>query len=205
MAKAKQAGNGWRNRIVGQGERPASEFRFNPLNWRQHPQTQRDALNEILAKVGWVTGVIVNKTTGNLIDGHARIEEALQKDPGSPVPFIEVELTEDEERQILLLLDPIGNMAATDVDLFSQLADLVDVESSGLLEVIAEMSRKDQIEAAELPKADTGHGEMLQYLTFGDARIPISDDELEELERRLRDYVERNQIIYGFVSELLGR
>lgn len=46
----------WKNRIVGQGEKPANEFNFNPLNWRNHPNSQRAALDEILGKIGWVTG-----------------------------------------------------------------------------------------------------------------------------------------------------
>lgn len=27
----------WKNRIIGQGEKPAKEFNFNPLNFREHP------------------------------------------------------------------------------------------------------------------------------------------------------------------------
>lgn len=205
MAKAKQAADsGWRNRIIGQGEKPASDFNFNPLNWRLHPQTQRDALNEIFSKIGWVTGVIVNKTSGNLIDGHARIEEALKQGENTPVPYIEVDLTEDEERTMLMLLDPIGAMAMTDADRIAQLAAMVELDSSGLLEVIAEMSRTDHLDVAALPKADSGASEMLQYLTFGKVRIPISDEELAELEQRYEAYVEKNQVIYGFASDLLG-
>lgn len=206
MAKAKEAaGNkGWRNRIVGQGERPASGFVFNALNWRLHPKTQRDALNEIFSKIGWVTGVIVNKRTGNLIDGHARIEEALKQGESSPVPYIEVDLTADEEKQILLLLDPIGGMAVTDSERFRELAEIVDVDTSGLLEVIADLSRLSKIETAELPKADTGVGELLTYFSFGKTRVPLSEEELDELNRRFEKYVEENQVVYGFVSELLG-
>lgn len=206
MAKAKEAADnkGWRNRIVGQGERPASGFVFNELNWRLHPKTQRDALNEIFSKIGWVTGVIVNKQTGNLIDGHARIEEALKQGESTPVPYIEVDISAEEERQILLLLDPIGGMAVTDTERFRELAEISDIDTSGLLEVIADLSRLDQIETASLPKADSGSSLMLQYLTFGKIRIPISDEELTELERRYEAYVEKNQVIYGFAGELLG-
>jgi hypothetical protein len=31
----------WRNRIVGSGELPASEFLANPGNWRIHPKPQQ--------------------------------------------------------------------------------------------------------------------------------------------------------------------
>lgn len=69
----------FKNRIIGHGEKPASEFQFNPLNWRRHPESQEAAIRSILSSIGWVTGVVVNERTGNLIDGHGRIEAALKK------------------------------------------------------------------------------------------------------------------------------
>jgi hypothetical protein len=202
MAKAKP--QKWKNRIVGGGEKPASEFNFNPLNWREHPQVQRDALNEIFEKIGWVTGVIVNQRTGNLIDGHARVEEALKKDPSGPIPFVEVDLSEEDERTLLLLLDPIGGLAVTNTEKFQQLADSLSIETGGLLEVIAAISRTDLIETASLPRQENGIGELLKYLKFGDVAIPLTDDELAELERRYAAYVEEKGVVFGFAGELLG-
>ena len=36
----KQQGQPWRNRIVGSGEKPASEYIAHHLNWRVHPRAQ---------------------------------------------------------------------------------------------------------------------------------------------------------------------
>ncbi len=201
MAKAKPA---WANRIIETGEKAASEFNFNPLNWREHPQVQRDALNEILSKVGWVTGVIVNVNTNRLVDGHARIEEALRLDPTLPVPYTLVDLTEDEEKELLLLLDPIGGLAVTNIDKFMELAEMVDLDSSGLLEVVASLSRQDQIDTAGLDKQDGGIGELLNYFSFGDQKIPITDDELTAFRTKYEVYVEKHGTYYGFAGELLG-
>jgi DNA modification methylase len=41
-----------------------------------------------------VGAVLENVTTGNLIDGHARIEEVLSKDEETPIPYLKVELSE---------------------------------------------------------------------------------------------------------------
>lgn len=194
----------WTNRIVSTGEKPAKDFKYNPLNWRQHPQTQRDALNEILSQIGWVTGVIENATTGNLIDGHARIEEAMRADPEMLIPFTLVELTEDEEKQILLVLDPIGGLAVTDTELFAALADMVDLDSSGLLETIASISRADLIETAEMVKEGGGAQEMIKYFSFGEVRIPMTDDEVKAIEEQYEAYVEKHGTYYGFPGELLG-
>lgn len=127
----------WQNRIVGTGEKAASEFNFNPANWRQHSPSQKAALTGILSSVGWVTGVLVNTRTKNLIDGHARIEEALAQGPGTLVPFIEVDLSLDEEKQILAVFDPIGAMATTDAEKLQELVDSLDFDSEALTEMLS--------------------------------------------------------------------
>jgi hypothetical protein len=111
----------FRIRITGFETKPAASFQFNPLNWRRHGDTQRDALRTMLGDVGWVQGVIENKRTGNLIDGHARIEEALRDDPKQLVPYLVVDLSPAEERAVLATLDPIGALAETDPAAVDQL------------------------------------------------------------------------------------
>ena len=125
----------WQNRIVGHGEKPAKEFNFNPQNWRSHPKSQRVAINDVLAKIGWVTGVIINKFSGNLIDGHLRVEETLAKDENALIPFIEVELSADEEAKILAVLDPLSAMAETDAEKFLALTEMFAAD----FQMIAEM------------------------------------------------------------------
>ena len=126
----------WQNRIVGYGEKPAGEFTSNPLNWRKHPESQRAAIRQVLDNVGWITGVIENQTTGNLIDGHLRVEESLATNSTEPIPFTKVSLSEAEEKKILLLLDPIGSMATADETMIRQLMEMVGVESESLLEAL---------------------------------------------------------------------
>jgi len=114
---------GWRNRIVGGGVKPASAFRPNPLNWRTHPAVQQMALGGVMSEVGWVQQVVVNKTTGNLLDGHLRVEMALER--GEDVPYVEVEVSESEEHLILATLDPIGALAEVDADRQARLLELI--------------------------------------------------------------------------------
>jgi hypothetical protein len=48
----------------------------------------------MLAEVGWVAEVLVYRSTGNVVDGHLRIELALARDePVVPVTYLE--LSED--------------------------------------------------------------------------------------------------------------
>lgn len=104
----------WRNRILGYDTKPVSQFTANPLNFRRHPNIQREALRDLLGEVGWVGAVIENSVTGNLIDGHARIEEALSRDDETPIPYLKVELSEEEEKLVLASFDPLSAMAQHD-------------------------------------------------------------------------------------------
>lgn len=102
----------------------------NPMNARRHPADQREALRESLGALGWVTPVLVNTTTDRLVDGHARVEEAITK--GAPVvPVLYIAVSEDEEARILATLDPIGALAAYDAEIARDLmATFMDDESA---------------------------------------------------------------------------
>jgi hypothetical protein len=136
----------WKNRIVRTGEQPAGEFLANPGNWRIHPKNQRDALRGVLGEVGWVTGVIVNRTTGHMLDGHARVEEALKLGDETPVPFIEVELTEAEEKTVLATFDPISAMAAADKEQLDALLKDVSTASEGVQSMLADLAKDNGID-----------------------------------------------------------
>lgn len=131
----------WRNRIVGEGSMPASQFQANPYNWREHPQEQRAALHGALNEVGWVQRVIVNRRTGNLVDGHERVWQALQNGDAE-VPYVEVDLSEEEEAYVLATLDPIGAMAQMAKEKVAELLESVKTEEEGVQGLLNEISRR---------------------------------------------------------------
>lgn len=100
----------WRNRIVRQDVCDPTTLSPSPHNWRTHPPLQKDALQGALAELGWIQQLVVNTTTGQLIDGHLRLALALEYSEPL-VPVLYVELSEDEERLALLTLDPLAAMA----------------------------------------------------------------------------------------------
>jgi hypothetical protein len=79
MLPAAARGTAWRNRIVGHADVAPEELEPNPRNWRSHPLDQQRALAGALGEVGWVAEVLVNRTTGHVVDGHLRIELALAR------------------------------------------------------------------------------------------------------------------------------
>lgn len=128
----------WRSRIVGHGEENPAELTANPLNWRIHPGQQRQAVMEALDQVGWVQEVVVNRTTGNLLDGHLRVEIAL--DRGEPtVPVQYVELSEEEERLVLASLDSLAALAVPNSDNLAALLDGLAVQGDALAGVLADL------------------------------------------------------------------
>jgi hypothetical protein len=155
----------WRSRIVGTGEENPKELQENPANWRRHPPGQRTVLGQALDEVGWVTQVIKNKRTGNLVDGHVRVELAVERDEPS-VPVTYVDLSEDEERLVLASLDPIGALAETDAAaLDTLLASLsIDGELNALLQEMVDLGQQSNF---------------LADMTDGDAENPFKDSELD--------------------------
>ena len=118
----------WRNRIVGEAEIAPGEFLTNPHNFREHPAKQQAALRAALGELGWIQRVIVNRQTQHVIDGHARIALALERqEPTVPVVF--VDLSEHEERLALATFDP--------------LAALVDVNAERLGTLLHEVNTGD--------------------------------------------------------------
>jgi DNA modification methylase len=121
----------WRNRIVGSGEEAPDQLVANPLNWRTHPGPQRDALRGSLSEIGWVQQVMVNRRTGFVVDGHARVEEAISAG-AKTVPVLYVDLSDEEERLILATLDPIGAMAQADSAKLDELLAELNAGDPGL-------------------------------------------------------------------------
>jgi DNA modification methylase len=115
----------WRSRIVGYGEESPENLLANPFNFRMHNSLQESALGGVLQQVGIVQNVLVNKTSGHMIDGHLRTAMAISN--GQPkVPITYVELTEEEEKLILATFDPLSAMAGQDKDIFKSLVDGMD-------------------------------------------------------------------------------
>ena len=82
----------------------------------------------MLEEVGWVQQVIVNKRTGNLIDGHLRCQLAA-REGAQTIPVVYVDVSEDEEALVLATLDPIGAMAATDKQKLDELFAGIESEN----------------------------------------------------------------------------
>lgn len=190
MAKKKPIN--WKNRIVRHGEQPANQFTANALNFRRHPNQQREALRGSLSELGWIQSVVVNKTTGNVIDGHARIEEALSIDEESLVPFVEVEISEDEEKLALATFDPISAMATTDKEVLDILLHEVSTGDAALQQLMSDLAAKEGLIPLDSPE-DVWRG-MPEYEQPDISGIVISvhfetREDVEDFARRINQTI----------------
>src|SRR5262245_41628359 len=128
----RQSPPAWANRIVGEAAVPPATLVPHPLNWRTHPNPlQSQALTGVLTEVGWVQRVLVNRTTGHLLEGHLRVTLALaRKEP--TVPVLYVDLTEAEEHTILATLDPLSALAETEAVRLETLLAGITTEQAGI-------------------------------------------------------------------------
>jgi len=149
---AKATAELFKNRIIGYDTKPADQFTANPLNYRKHPQRQRDAVNASLRELGWISTVVENVTTGNVIDGHERIWQALQRN--EDVPYLKVELSEAEERLALAVFDPITNMAETDAETLDALLQEVNTGEAALQQLLAELAADASVIPPEFKEYD---------------------------------------------------
>ena len=171
----------WSNRIVSYGEEDPEQLLANPLNWRVHPKAQQVSLTGVLDDIGFISPVIVNRTTGHMVDGHLRVSLALRNNVPS-IPVIYVELSEQEEKEALVTLDPIANMAAADMrNLESLIGDMGQVNDAVRLlvgEILHESNKKAfKQDLDELDEDEEGES------VFGDNPFGITEEAVADTEK----------------------
>ena len=92
--------------------RDPADLPANGRNWRRHPPAQAKAMKDAVAEVGWAGALLYNDRTGRLIDGHLRKELF----SGGSVPVLVGDWSEEQEKKILLTLDPLSTMALPDIE-----------------------------------------------------------------------------------------
>lgn len=125
--------NGLRSRIVGHDRVSADELLANPFNHRRHGKRQQKVVSASLDELGVVKSVQVNRTTGHILDGHERIRDAKSRGAGTLIDVEYVELSEEEERKALLILDASVGLATIDADAMDELLEEVQTSSKDML------------------------------------------------------------------------
>ena len=110
-----------------------SDLAAHPKNWRKHPATQKQAMESVLASVGWADAVLARETPDGLelIDGHLRSDMS----PDDEIPVLILDVDEHEAEMILATHDPLAAMANANTDDLQALLD--DFDDDALKSLVA--------------------------------------------------------------------
>lgn len=139
MAKKKPAKNAWRSRIVAHSRVAPSELLPHEMNHRRHPDQQKAVVAASIRELGFVRSVIVNQRTGKIIDGHERVSQAVAQ--GIEEIDVEyVDLSEEEERKALLVLDASSELATVDSQSLDDLLRHVQTGEEAIVSLMESMA-----------------------------------------------------------------
>lgn len=99
--------------------KPLDWFKPNPENYREHPAEQIEQLAVSMRQAGCMQPIVA-RADGTVIDGHGRIEAALQLGIDSLPVFI-YHGDDNDSRHLLLALNLLQEMARDDPDRIRQL------------------------------------------------------------------------------------
>jgi hypothetical protein len=123
-----------RNRIRGHRRVRAGDLVPHELNYRLHPDAQREALAALYRTVGFARSLLAYELPDGrlkLIDGHLRRE----MHPDQEVDVEVLDLTDTEARLLLLSLDPLAALAGRDEEVHTELARLTPSDERALNEL----------------------------------------------------------------------
>jgi ParB-like chromosome segregation protein Spo0J len=143
-----------RDRIKDLRRVPAKALRPHPKNWRTHPEHQRDALQGVLAEIGYADALLARELPDGsleLIDGHLRAETT----PEAEVPVLVLDLNDAEADKLLALLDPLAAMAGSDVDTLAALLSGVETENEAVRRVLDDLVHAETDGAAAVAGEST--------------------------------------------------
>lgn len=139
-----------RNRITSFELVAPSELDGHAMNWREHPNTQRAALREVLERVGIADVLLTYRSekTGRLtiIDGHLRKEVLAGEEK---VPVVILDVNDEEAAALLTTHDPIAAMAMRNDKLYQELLGQLASQ-----ETYSDLVRMLDIDRAENPAGD---------------------------------------------------
>lgn len=127
-----------RDRVKELRRVPAGELLPNERNWRKHPKAQQEALQGILAEIGYAGALIAYETPKGLklIDGHLRASTT----PETEVPVLVLDVDDAEAAKLLASLDPLAAMAEADAGALDSLLRDVQTGNQALADMLTNLA-----------------------------------------------------------------
>src|SRR5438046_730387 len=116
-----------RNRIRGHRRVRAGDLVPHELNFRMHPEGQKNALKDLYREVGFARSLLAYELPDGrlkLIDGHLRRD----LDPNMEVDVEVLDVNDDEARALLLSIDPLAALAQTQEQIHRRLLEITPTD-----------------------------------------------------------------------------
>ncbi|MBX3377522.1 MAG: DNA modification methylase [Phycisphaeraceae bacterium] len=123
----------------------ACQLKPNPRNWRTHPKAQREALQGLLAEVGFADALLARELEDGsleLIDGHLRAETTPEMD----VPVLVLDVTEAEANVLLASIDPLAALAGADAQKLEELLSSVATSNDAVQAMLDRLAKNAGVE-----------------------------------------------------------
>lgn len=184
----------------------------NPNNIKIHTQEQIELIKKSIDKLGFNSIVVIDEDN-MILAGHGRVL-ALKETGEKTVPCLKISnLNEEEKLQIMMMDNTSVLMTGIDEEMTKLVIEKLelaeaDLELTGLsLEKISELKIED-LDIPEVLAIDKQQNEISREtslkLTFGTRKVIITDEELERLEAKYKEYINEMGVDFGFVSHILG-
>ena len=170
-----------------------SEIKFAAYNPRKKDPKVVESLKKNFKKVGFMGGIIWNKTTGNLVGGHKRIEamDLIHNYNGEneyQIKVEAVELDEKTEKEQNIYLNSKSQQGKDDLELMAVLIEEIDIEAAGIEESYIEI-----IEAV-VPNVSFGsNSEILDDIKGVKKSFEERKAEMKQLKKDIRQSVGEGQ------------
>lgn len=118
----------------------AGELLPNERNWRKHPKAQQEALQGVLAEIGYAGALLAYETPSGLklIDGHLRATTT----PDTEVPVLVLDVDDAEAAKLLASLDPLAAMAEADAGALDSLLRDVQTGNQALADMLTNLAEE---------------------------------------------------------------
>jgi hypothetical protein len=170
-----------KNRIQEHVKVRAGDLVPHPLNFRTHPEEQREALAASYQEIGFARSLLGYRLPDGriqLIDGHLRAEV----DPDMEVLVELVDVTEEEARKLLLTIDPLASLAQTDKEIHERLTQITQADSVHLAR-LWQATADDQATVKKLKELKEAPPAKEQFLVLVEC---VNEQEQVELLRRFK-------------------
>jgi len=174
-----------------------SQIQFAAYNPRLKDPKVVDSLKRNFKKVGFMGGIIWNKTTGNLVGGHKRVEAmdlihnyTGENDYEIKVESVELDLKTEKEQNIYL--NSKSQQGKDDFEMMAVLIEEIDVQAAGIEETYIELI-SEIVPTFEFGKNDDILNDINEVNGKAKKSFEERKEEMKKLKRDIRSDIGANQ------------